>query len=100
VMASGGTKVPQDRIAPPRQQREARVLVARPLADVRTRDVPDVVRIEQQNGAEVGRVERRLRTLETFPAQAREVDALLPVDRAGRVGRADGPVSHGHRTTS
>ena len=77
--------------APRGEQREARVLVPRPLADVRARDVADVVRVEEQQRPEVGRLERRLRAVEAVPAQPREVDALLPVHRPRRVGRADGP---------
>ena len=100
VMAGGRAEVPQDRVGAAREQGEAGVLVPRPLADVRARDVADVVRVEQQHGSEVRALERRLGAVEPLPAQTREVDALLPVHRPRRVGRADGPVSHGHRTTS
>ena len=61
VVAGGRAEVPEDRIVAARQQREAGVLVARPLADVRARDVADVVRVEEQQRAEVGALERRLR---------------------------------------
>ena len=100
VVAGGRAEVPEDRIGAAREQREARVLVARPLADVRARDVADVVRVEQQHRAELRGLERRLRAVEPLLAQAREVDALLPVHRPRRVGRADRPASRAHCVTS
>ena len=67
-------------------ERVAGHLVARPLADVGARDVADVVEVEQQHGAEVGRLEGRLGAAEAVRAEAVGVDPLLPVDghRAGR----------------
>ena len=67
VMAGSGTEVPEDRVVAAREEREARVLVARPLADVRARDVADVVRVEEQQRPEVGCVERRLRRSRRSP---------------------------------
>ncbi len=64
VVARGRAEVPEDRIRAARQQHPARVLVARPLADVRARDVADVVRVEEEQRAEVGCLERRLRAVE------------------------------------
>ena len=72
-----------------REQHPARVLVARPLADVRARDVADVVRVEQQQRTEVGGLERRLRPREPVGAQLGEVDPLLPVDRHRGAARCD-----------
>src|SRR4051812_14368044 len=46
-------EVPEHGVALARQQHAARALVARPLADVRARDVADVVLIEQQHRAQV-----------------------------------------------
>ena len=100
MVARCRSEVPEDRVGPSHEKREARVLVAGPLSDVRARDVADVVRIEQQHRPQLGRLECRLGTVEAVLTQAREVDALLPVDRARRVGRAAGPASHGHRSTS
>ena len=91
VVAGGRSEVPQDRVRAAHEQREAGVLVPRPLADVRARDVADVVRVEQQHAPEIRGLERRLGAVETVLAQSREVDALLPVHRARRVGGADGP---------
>jgi hypothetical protein len=84
-MACCGSEVPEDWIIPAREQGEPRVLVPRPLADMRTRDVADVVRVEEQHGTEIRRLERRLGAVEPLLAQPREVDALLPVNRAGRI---------------
>ena len=100
MVAGGRSEVPQDRLRAAHEQREAGVLVPCPLADVRTRDVADVVRVEQQHRSEVRSLERRLRAGETLLAQSREVDALLPVDGARCVGGADGPRWCGHCTTS
>ena len=100
VVAGRGSEVPEDRLRAAREEREARVLVPRPLADVRARDVSDVVRVEEQHRTEVRGLERRLRAFEALPAQSREVDALLPVDCARCVGGSDGPRSCGHCTTS
>ena len=100
VVARRRAEVPEDRVVAARQQREARVLVARPLADVRARDVADVVRVEEQERAEIRGLERRLRPRETVAAQAGEVDPLLPVDRPRRVGRPGEPASHRHFSTS
>ena len=100
VMARRGAEVPEDRVVATREQRETGVLVARPLADVRARDVADVVRVEQEQPAEVGGVERLLCPRQAIAAELREVDPLLPVHRARRVGRADRPASHRHRNTS
>ena len=52
VVLGGRAEVPQHRVALARQQHAARALVARPLADVRARDVADVVLVEQQHRAE------------------------------------------------
>jgi hypothetical protein len=79
VVAGGGAEVPEDRIAAARQQREAGVLVSRPLPDVRARDVADVVRVEEEQRAELGRCERGFGSRKPILAQTREVDALLPV---------------------
>ena len=52
MVLGGRAEVPDVRLAAPGQEREAGHLVARPLADVGARDVPDVVEVEQQDGAE------------------------------------------------
>ena len=100
MVARRRAEVPQDRIATAWQEREPRILVARPLADVRARYVPDVVRIEQEHGTELRPLERGLRAIEAVLTQPRKVDPLLPVHRPGRVGRSDGPASHRHSRTS
>jgi hypothetical protein len=53
VMAGRGAEVPEDRVVASGEERVARVLVARPLADVRARDIADVVRVEEEQGAEI-----------------------------------------------
>ena len=80
VLLGGRAEVPQVRLAGPGQQREARDLVARPLADGGARDVPDVVHVEQQQRAQVRRLERGAGARQPVVAQAAEVDALLEVD--------------------
>ena len=59
VVLGGRAEVPDVGVAAARQQRVAGHLVARPLADMRARDVPDVVEVEQQDRADVGRRKRR-----------------------------------------
>ena len=59
MVLGGRAEVPDVRIAAAGQQRVAGHLVARPLADVGARDVADVVEVEQQDGADVRRLERR-----------------------------------------
>ena len=49
VVLGRRAEVPQHRVALARQQHAARALVAGPLADVRARDVADVVLVEQQD---------------------------------------------------
>ncbi len=100
VVPRGGAEIPEDRVGTARKEGEPRVLVARPFADVRARDVADVVRVEEEHRSEVRRLECRLRAVETVLPQSREIDALLPVHRPRRVGRADGPAARVHRTTS
>src|SRR4029079_933256 len=99
-VAGGRAEVPEDGIGPAREEREAGVLVARPLADVRARDVADVGRVEEQDCAEIRSLERRPGTFEPLPAQPRKVDALLPVHCPCRVGRPDRPAAHAHCVTS
>ena len=91
-MASGGSEVPQQRVAGAREQREARVLVARPFADVRARHVADVVGVKQEQRAKIGGLQLSPCALQAIAAELREVDALLPIDRHGRAARRD--VSH------
>ena len=62
VVARGGAEVPQDRVVPARDEREADVLVALPRPDRGARHVAEVVRVEEQERAELGCLERRLRT--------------------------------------
>ena len=57
-LARGRAEVPEDRVAVAAEQDEAGVLVPRPLADVRARDVADVVRVEEEQRAEIGRGQR------------------------------------------
>ena len=93
VVLGGRAEVPDVRVAAAGQQRVAGHLVARPLADVGARDVADVVEVEQQDGADVRRLERGPGARQPVRPQALDVPALLPVDvhRAGRGERG------GHR---
>ena len=89
VMLRRRAEVPEHRIALAREQRAARALVPRPLADVRARDVADVVLVEEQHRAERGVPQRRPRLLQPITPQLGEVDPLLPVDRHRRAARGD-----------
>ena len=80
VVLGRRAEVPDVRVAAAGQQRVARHLVARPLADVGARRVADVVEVEQQDGAEVGGRERRPGATEPVRPHPLDVPALLPVD--------------------
>ncbi len=97
MAARGRAEVPEDRVAVAAEQDEPGVLVPRPFADVRARHIADVVRVEQQQRAEIGCGKRRLRPLEPLTTQSREVDPLLPVDSHRRASRGD---AHGARPFS
>ena len=73
-------EVPDVRIAVAGEQRVARQLVARPLADHGAGRVADVVLVEAQQRAQPGVGERRARAREPVVVQPAEVDALLEVD--------------------
>lgn len=79
VMFRGRAEVPEDGQAVARQQREARVLVAGPLADVGRGDVADVVRVEQQQRAEIRFLQLGLGAGKPVAAEFVEIDPLLPV---------------------
>src|SRR4029078_10481758 len=79
----------EDGIAVAGKQDAARALVARPFANVRARDVANVVLVEQQQRADVRGAQRCPGLLEAVGAEAREVDALLPVDRHRGSARCD-----------
>src|SRR4029078_1132725 len=96
VVAGGRAEVPEDGIGPAREERGAGVFVAGPLADVRARDVADVVRVEEQDRAEIRPLERRPGTFEALPAQPRKGDALLPVHSPCRVRPPARPAAHAH----
>ena len=82
-------EVPDVRIAVAGEQRIARQLVARPLADHGARGVADVVLVEAQQRAEPRLRERGARAREAVVVQPAEIDALLEVDLrvAGRLQR-------------
>ena len=90
VMAGRRAEVPEDRLVVLRQQREAASLSMRPRADVRRRDVADVVHVEAEQRADLRLGEQALDAREPLRAQPLEVDALFPVDG----GQAEGLESH------
>ncbi len=94
-MLRGRAEVPDVRVAAPRLEGVAGHLVARPLADVGARDVADVVEVEQQDGADLGGVERARARVRTDSPQAVDVPALLPVD----IHRARRGKGSRHRST-
>src|SRR2546426_7845595 len=73
-------EIPDVRIAVAREERVARELVARPLADHGARGVADVVLVEGQQRAEAGSGERGAHAREAIIVQPPEIDALLEVD--------------------
>ena len=58
VVPRGRAEVPEDRVVVAEHEREADVLVALPRPDRRARDVAQVVRVEEQQAAELGRRQR------------------------------------------
>ena len=80
VMLRRRAEIPDVRIAVAGEQRVARQLVARPLADDGARRVADVVLVEAQQRAEPRVRERRARAREAVVVQPAEIDALLEVD--------------------
>src|SRR5258707_875353 len=74
-------EVPQDRLVVLRQQREPADFVLRPGADVGGGEVPHIVHVEAQQRAHFGLLKQSLGLLQSLPAQAVEVDALLPIHR-------------------
>ena len=78
VVARGGAEVPQDRVLLAEHEREADVLVPLPRADRRARDVPQVVRVEEEQAAEVRGRERRLRAREPVASAAGRSRPVAP----------------------
>ena len=87
VVARGRAEVPHDRQVAAREEREARELVARPLADGRGGDVADVVHVEAEERAQLRPGQRRRHPREPLGPQSVEVDPLFPVDAHRAVGR-------------
>jgi hypothetical protein len=86
LMVSGGrAEVPHDGLAAARQQREANELVHGPRADVGAGHVADVVEIEGEQRPEVRPLELGLEFGQALLAQARHVNAVLPVNRVASV---------------
>src|SRR5688572_25373458 len=78
-------EIPDVRIARAGEQRIARELVARPLADHGAGGVADVVLVEGEQRAEARVRERGTRAREAVVVQAAEIDALLEINlRASR----------------
>src|SRR3989440_5965673 len=85
VVARRAAEIPDVRLAISREQRIARELVARPLADHRAGGVADIVLVEREQRAETGVRERGAHAREAVPVQPAEIDALLEIDlRAAR----------------
>src|SRR5450432_1006373 len=90
MMLGRGAEIPDVGIAVAGQERIARQLVARPLADDGAGGVADVVLVEREQRAETGIGERRACSRQAVVVQSTEVDALLEIDLsvAGRLQRA------------
>jgi len=80
VVARGAAEVPDVRLAVAGEERVARELVARPLADYGARGVADVVLVEREQRAEAGVRQRRARSREAVVVQATEIDALFEIN--------------------
>src|SRR5437763_5427534 len=87
MVSCRGAKVPQDGLSLAREQREACVLIACPLADVGARDVANVVRVEQQERPKIRCLQSCPRPGQTVLAQLCEIDPLLPIHRHGGATR-------------
>ena len=82
-------EVPEHRVTFSRQDHTPCALVAGPLADVRARDVANVVLVEEKQCAELGVPQRLPRFLQPLRPELGEVDPLLPVDSHRRSARGD-----------
>src|SRR5207249_7580607 len=79
-MARRAAEVPNVRITRAADERIARELVARPLADHRAGGVADVVLIEAKERPEARMRERCAHARETVVVQPAEIDPLLEID--------------------
>src|SRR5256885_13073988 len=75
VVARRAAEIPDVWLAVSREQRIARELVARPLADHRAGGVADIVLVEREQRAETGVRERGAHAREAVPVQPAEIDA-------------------------
>jgi hypothetical protein len=80
VMLRGAAEVPDVRIAVTGEERIARQLVARPLADHGAGGVADIVLIEGKQRTEARLRERGARAREAVLVEPAEIDALLEID--------------------
>src|SRR3954463_13067124 len=80
VVLDRRAEVPEHRVLAAGQQGVPDHLVAEGAADPRLRGVPDVVEVEEQEGAALAGLQRRLRPAQPVVAQPGEVDPLLVVD--------------------
>ena len=84
-------EVPDPGPAGARDQRVALTLVERPVPDVGAGGVADVARLEQQDGPEVGGLERLAHAGQPVLPQPFGVDAVLPVDDVEPGRRSSSP---------
>src|SRR5919199_299023 len=89
MVLGGRPQFPQHGVARAREEHAAGALVSRPLANVRARDVADVVLIEQQDRAEVRRSQCGTCPLEPIAPESREIHTLLPVHPHRGTTRSD-----------
>src|SRR5438874_13698970 len=82
VMLRRRAEIPDMRIAAAGEERVARELVARPIADDGARHVADVVLVEDEQRAQVRFGERLSRAAQAIAMEATEIDALFEIDRA------------------
>src|SRR5512145_160628 len=91
VMARGAAEIPDVRLAVASEERVARELVARPLADHGARGVANVVLVERKERAKPGMRECGAHAREAVVVQTAEIDALLEIDLRAP-GRLQRPV--------
>ena len=90
MVRGGGAEIPQVRRLIAGKQCEATHFVARPLTDISAGDITDIVRVERQDRAEIGVLERLPRAGQAIAVQPAKIDTFFEIDghRAGRIDRA------------
>jgi hypothetical protein len=81
MMLGRRSEIPQNRFVVLGKEGEAIRFVLRPGADVSGGDIADIIHVEAEHGAHLGFLEKSFGAGEALPAQAIEVDTILPINR-------------------